>query len=116
MSRYIKTLNDDMEAAQRHQVEQTSLKHSDEAAAARERMTPLADRLRHLLATIPAEVQHEGLSLPALSTMLRGRRGRSCSAGELGTALRGLGWKRTRCWRGGDDGSFSARWYPPGSI
>lgn len=116
MSHYVKQLRAVDEADKRRQAEETTLKHSDEADAARERITPLANRLRHLLAAIPADIQREGLSLPSLRTMLRGRRGGGCSAGELGTALRGLGWRRTRCWRGGDDGGFSALWHPPGMV
>ena len=116
MSHYIRQLQAEAEAGRARQAEQTILNRTAEADAARDRMTPLPDRLRHLLATIPAEVQRGGLSLPALSTMLRGRRGRRCSSGELGTALRSLGWKRERCWRGSDDGGFSALWHPPGGA
>lgn len=116
MSFYIRQLQAEAEAAQRRRADETISKVSAEAEAARERMTPLADRLRHLLATVPAEVQREGLSLPTLAAMLRGRRGRGCSAGELGTALRGMGWHRVRGWRGGEDSGFSALWYPPGSA
>jgi hypothetical protein len=41
--------------------------------AARERLTPLQERLSRLLATIPIEVQCEGLSLSSLQASLRGR-------------------------------------------
>jgi hypothetical protein len=41
-------------------------KASAEADAARVRLTPLQDRLARLLATIPIEVQREGLSLSSL--------------------------------------------------
>ena len=46
------------------------------------------DRLARLLASIPVEVQREGLSLSSLQTSLRGRRRGNCHPGELGAALR----------------------------
>jgi hypothetical protein len=82
-----------------------------EAKAVRERLTPLEERLTRLLATIPIEVQREGLSLATLQTSLRGRRRGSCHPGELGSAMRKLKYVRRRNWRG-DAGSFRALWYP----
>ena len=86
----------------------------DEANAARERLTPLGARLARLLASIPREIQVEGLSLTALQGQLRARgRGHSrCHAGELGEALRRAGFVRERRWRG-DAAGFRALWYPP---
>jgi hypothetical protein len=78
--------------------------------AARERLTPLEDRLARLLATIPIEIQREGLSLSSLQTSLRGRWRGNCHPGELGSALRRLGFKRERRWY--DEGGFRALWYP----
>ena len=43
-----------------------------EAQAAREQLTPLDERLTRLLATIPIEVQREGLALASLQASLRG--------------------------------------------
>jgi hypothetical protein len=80
------------------------------AQAARERMTPLEDRLGRLLATIPREVQAEGLSLASLQASLRGRWRGNCHPGDLGTALRRLGFTRRRQWR--DEAGFQALWYP----
>ena len=116
MSYYIKTLQAQDEADRNRQAAETTLKASADAQAARERMTPLADRLRILLGTFPADRLREGLSLSVLQPRLRGRRGGGCSSGDLGKALRGLGWQRVRCWRGGNDGGFSALWYPPRSA
>ncbi len=76
--------------------------------AARERLTPLETRVARLLEDIPEELQREGLSLPALQAALRGRQGGCAHAGEIGTALRRLGFRRERRWRG-DDG-FQAMW------
>lgn len=75
-----------------------------------ERLTPLEDRLNKLLATIPPEIKSQGLSLPAIRNLLAGKwRGR-CHPGELGIALRKLGYQRRRNWSGGAK-SFSALWF-----
>ena len=66
------------------------------------RLTPLEDRLTRLLATIPLDAQREGLSLAALQASLRGRRRGNCHPGELGAALRRLGFERRRDWSGVD--------------
>jgi hypothetical protein len=44
-----------------------------QTAAERDRRTSLDDRLKHLLGTIPPEVQDEGLSIVELQVMLRPR-------------------------------------------
>ena len=76
----------------------------------RERLTPLEERLAKLLATIPSEIKSQGLSLPAICNLLAGKwRGR-CHPGELGVALRKLGYQRRRNWSDGTQ-SFSALWF-----
>ena len=80
-----------------------------EAEAARVRLTPLDERLTRLLATIPIEVQREGLSLTTLQTSLRGRWRGNAHPGEIGRALRRLGFERRRNWRGTD--GFRAVWH-----
>ena len=77
-------------------------------AAAKDRLRPLEDRLARLLATIPLDLQHAGLSLPALQAALRGRWRGHCHPGELGAALRKLGFRRERDWSG--TGGFRAVW------
>jgi hypothetical protein len=64
--------------------------------AVRERLTPLEERLARLLVTIPMEMQREGLSLASLQASLRGRWRGNCHPGELGGALRKVGFKRER--------------------
>jgi hypothetical protein len=76
----------------------------------RERLTPLEEWLSRLLATIPSEIQREGLSLASLQASLRGRWRGNCHPGELGTALRKLGFRRQRRWHAGT--GFCALWYP----
>ena len=82
-----------------------------EAVAARVRLTPLEDRLVRLLATIPIEVQREGLSLSSLQPSLRGRSRGNCHPGDLGNAMRKLQYVRRRDWRG-EAAAFRALWYP----
>ena len=75
-----------------------------------ERLTPLEERLAKLLATIPTELKSQGLSLPAIRTMLAGKWRGTCHPGELGVALRRLGYERRRNWSDGSQ-SFCALWY-----
>jgi hypothetical protein len=64
-----------------------------------------------LLATIPPDVQREGLSLSSLQASLRGRSRGNGHPGELGNAMRKLKYVRRRNWAG-DAGGFRALWYP----
>ncbi len=104
MSAYIKVLKAAMA------IEQAQFEEKERAAtqAVRERLTPLEERLSRLLATIPIEIQREGLSLASLQASLRGRWRGNCHPGELGTALRKLGFKRERRWQ--DGAGFQALW------
>ena len=109
MSSYIASLNAaatvEREAAKALHVERAH----GAAQAARVRLTPLDARLERLLTTIPADIQHEGLSLAALQVSLRGRWRGNCHPGELGAALRRLGFIRRRRWT--DGAGFRAEWY-----
>ncbi|MGO9391211.1 hypothetical protein [Rhodoblastus sp.] len=102
---YIAKLNATVE---RDKVRRAQQKEADLKVAA-ERLTPLVERLANLLATIPIENQREGLSLAALQESLRGRRRGHAHPGELGAALRKLGFERRRRWSG--DNGFEARWH-----
>ncbi len=77
---------------------------------ARDRLSPLQDRLSRSLENIPIELQRQGLSLISLQASLRGRWRGSCHAGELGSALRKLGFQRRRNWNG--ESGFQALWFP----
>ncbi len=77
----------------------------------RERMTPLEARVSKLLSTIPEEVRDQGLSLTTLRSMLSGKWRGKCHPGELGQALRKLGYQRRRNWSKATS-SFSALWFP----
>ena len=93
-----------------HRAQDDAVKQA-QAAAERDRRILLDDRLKHLLSTIPPEIQDEGLSIIEVQTMLRPRGStRSiCTAGQLGDALRRLGFERERRWRDGRS-SFRAIW------
>jgi hypothetical protein len=101
MSAYVKALHEAVED------DQTRLRER-QIAAARDRLTPLEDRLARLLDTIPLDVQREGVGLPALQAALKGRWRGNCHPGELGIALRKLGFRRIRSWTGGE--GFRAVW------
>jgi hypothetical protein len=83
-----------------------------EALAWRERLTPLEQRVAKVLADIPDAVKVEGLSLHAIQQFVMGRWHGLAHAGELGTALRKLGYTRERRWRG-DAIGFRSLWLPP---
>ena len=107
MSAYVADLKAAHETTVREQLD----RERAEADDARERLTPLESRLARLLATIPPDVQREGLSLPTLQASLRGRWRGNVHPGELGAALRHLGFTRRRRWGGAGD-SFHALWFP----
>ena len=83
-----------------------------EAAKWQERLTPLEERLAKLLSTIPPEIKKQGMSLHAIRDLLAGKWRGKCHPGELGTALRKLGYERRRNWSDGNQ-SFRALWFPP---
>ena len=106
MIAYIKELNASATAEQAKR----DIANIAEQQTVRDRLTPLETRLEKLLTTIPVEVQNEGLCLNTLQVSLKGRWRGNCHPGELGNALRKLGYKRQRRWSGED--GFRALWYP----
>lgn len=74
-------------------------------------LAPLDARLQRVLDQIPQSTQLEGLSLLDLQVRLRGRKGGLPHIGELGAAMRRLGWQRRRRWSD-HDAAFAAKWYP----
>lgn len=75
-----------------------------------ERLTPLEDRLARLLSTMPEEMTTEGLALNDLRRLLSGKWRGNCHPGELGAALRKLGYVRKRNWSKSDE-VFKASWH-----
>ena len=86
---------------------------ANESAIAKwqERLTPLEDRLARLLSTMPEEITTKGLALNDLRRLLSGKWRGNCHPGELGAALRKLGYVRRRNWSK-SDGIFKASWHP----
>ena len=82
---------------------------------ARDRLTPLEQRLKTLLRDIPESIQAEGLSLPVIQSMLKGRWRGNAHPGDVGRALRHLGFIRDRRWRG-DEIGFRALWVKKGGA
>ena len=78
----------------------------------RERMTPLPIRVRKFAATIPAAVQLQGVPMAVFVDNLAGKYRGHANPGDIGRALRSMGWIRIRKWRSEHDG-FTALWYPP---
>src|ERR1017187_9899927 len=87
LSLYIKQLQAAQAAAEAEAQARREENDRAVAHAARERLTPLEDRLARLLATIPLDVQREGLSLTSLQASLRGRWRGHAHPGEVGRAL-----------------------------
>jgi hypothetical protein len=114
LSAYLKQLYETVEADHATHEAAQAEKQRATADEAREKLAPLEKRLARLLATIPTDVQAEGLSLMSLQAQLRARgRGHSrCHVGELGLALSRLGWRRVRNWSK-SEGGFCAKWFPP---
>jgi hypothetical protein len=102
MTAYVSRINSELER-------EAAAREEAVRSTARGRLTPLEDRLSRLLATIPVELHREGLSLSTLQASLRGRWRGNCHPGELGQALRRLGFKRRRSWKNG--AGFSALWF-----
>ena len=80
------------------------------AASWRDNMRPLRDRLADLLSSIPDDVKANGVALSSLQVQLRGRTAPKVHPGDLGTALRSLGYRRIRLWRQTDSAGFNAVW------
>jgi hypothetical protein len=109
MTTYLEHVKLHLAASELHSAEH----RKDEIKNWKERLTPLEERLAKLLSTIPNEIKDEGVSLCALRTMLTGKWRGNCHPGELGDALRKLGYQRKRNWSNGNS-SFNALWFYSG--
>ncbi len=74
--------------------------------------THLVDRLERLLNSLPDNEISIPRPLEWFRIRLRGRGGKGAHPGELGAALRKLGWTRKRSWRQASEG-FQSLWFPP---
>ncbi len=86
-----------------------------ELAIFRETSTPLTERLKRLIASIPEEEVNVPRPLEWYRTRLRGIEGRGAHAGQVGDSLRSLGFQRKRAWSSTENG-FRALWYPPSNL
>jgi len=110
MASYLETIRARCDELTEAQTKSASIADAQATAQWTERLTPLEDRLAKLLATIPNEIKSQGLSLSALRTMLAGKWRGKCHPGELGIALRRLGYERRRNWSDASQ-SFCALWH-----
>jgi hypothetical protein len=102
---------DDLARAERLEAE--ARKQADEAE--RRTLEPVERRLVRLLTSIPTDEQARGMSIVQLQSQLkaRGRGHMHAHIGEIGAALRRLGYARKRNWRPSE--GFVSRWYPRAS-
>lgn len=107
---YLEELQAECEADQAERQRQKQTSAVESVAAYRDQMSPLIDRLRTLLDSIPREILQHGVSLPDLQARLRGRTAQKAHVAELGAALRSLGYARVRLWRQRAAAPFSAVW------
>lgn len=110
MSTYLERVQQQSEAQVANKIADHDNTKAQKTAGWRERLTPLEDRLAKLLVTIPLEIKDMGLSLSGLQGMLTGKWRGKCHPGELGAALRKLGYSRRRNWSARTQ-SFSALWF-----
>ena len=111
MNHYLDAVRAYSDALNTKQHEEKIKKDTADKLAWKERMTPLETRVSKLLATIPSDIQYQGLALITLRSMLAGKWRGKCHPGELGQALRKLGFERRRNWSKASS-SFNALWFP----
>lgn len=102
----------EVEARHREAAQRLADRAAVKERRAHARETPLRTRLKTLLESIDPDERAAGLSITPLCQQLAGRKLLHASAPEVAQELRELGWRRERCWRGGDIG-FQSRWFPP---
>lgn len=107
----IKVIAEDYQAKQKEE----DFRKDAELAIFRETSTPLAERLKKLIASIPEEEINVPRSLEWYRTRLRGIEGRGAHAGQVGDSLRALGFQRNRAWSSTENG-FRALWIPPSNL
>jgi hypothetical protein len=110
MTTYLEQINEKIDAQISSKIAEREIANQQAMADWYERLTPLEDRLAKLLAAIPSEIKNQGVSLPAIRNLLAGKWRGKCHPGELGIALRKLGYVRRRNWSK-DSQSFCALWF-----
>jgi hypothetical protein len=110
MTTYLESVLEGSIALLAKQNSNAQIAHATQHEKWNERLTPLEVRLAKLLSTIPEEIASQGLALNDLRRLLSGKWRGNCHPGELGAALRKLGYVRIRNWSALEDG-FSAKWF-----
>ena len=72
---------------------------------------PLRDQIIELMASMPPAQSKRAWSMEDFRARLKGRFHTAPSAGEIGTALKALGWVRIRDWSA--EGEGRRYWLPP---
>ena len=110
MTTYLESVREQFERLQKSRLEAEIDEKAKATAQWTERLTPLEERLKRLLYQIPDETIAQGLSLDDLRRLLAGKWRGNCHPGELGVALRKLGFVRRRNWSDAEVG-FRAKWF-----
>ena len=110
MTTYIESVREQFERLRQSRLEVEIEERTKATARWTERLTPLEERLKRLLSQMPEEMVAKGLSLDELRRLLAGKWKGNCHPGELGAALRKLGFIRRRNWSEAE-GAFRARWF-----
>lgn len=108
MKTWLEAMRTDQEAQQQIMAEQETLKVMEFRA----RMTPVVERLKKFIATIPSSEKHPR-PVTFFSQALRPRHhGKFASQREVADALRQLGFTRHRGWSSSEQG-FRSHWHFP---
>jgi hypothetical protein len=89
------------------------LENTEEMEVFRLRTTPVIERLRRFIESMPDGERNIPRSLEFYRQVLKSKyHGKHAHSGETGEALRALGYVRKRGWSSAE-GGFRAVWYPP---
>lgn len=109
---YLRDLIESSAAAEARASSEAAQLRQEEAEQFAQRAMSLPDRLKRLIAAMPATEREQPRPLEFFAERLRGRQRMTPHRGELAGALRALGWTRKRCWHE-SDGGFRSYFYPP---
>lgn len=107
MKHYIEELQGVVEQAQRQREEVLKARNRDSRLHCD---TPLVEQIEALMRSLPPAQRDRPWSMGEMVARLQGRYNARPSAGDLGLALRRLGWTPIRDWSSAGDGRRS--WIP----
>lgn len=109
----------DVDERERKRAEREKLLEAERAGAFERRHTPMADRIRRVIAALPEserdKERHIHFFRDAMRSKYRARGAGRASVAEIGPALMSLGWRRERRWRGAER-TYATVWTPPQST